>query len=277
MKNKPRHLNLIAAVILAVAIALPLQIMILYGNPPTEIAAIAAKLSPLNWLILFSCPIVAVLVYRASPLLLAAAPLLGALVVYNNWFVGQIATDYAPWATGLASILFCVTLAAIFTSDVRKILLNPGLRWWQTPERMSAEVPMRLRILNGRYKSGREEFYTVTFDISESGAFIPFGRERGQVRELRGAEGFSMRNLVPGTQCYICLSLGDLAFIHCRAEVVRVAPPSGKYPAGVGIRFLGLTGQEKRTIGAFMDDFDHEQQSLAGAPAAPGNSGRLAA
>ena len=41
MKTKPKHLNLMAAIILATALALPLQIMLLYGHPPTEIAAIA--------------------------------------------------------------------------------------------------------------------------------------------------------------------------------------------------------------------------------------------
>src|SRR6185437_12780724 len=111
MKTKPKHLNLIATLVLAAAVALPVQIMILYGNPPTEIAAIAAKLSPLNWMILFACPVVAVLVYRASPLLWAAAPALGALVVYNNWFVSHVGTDYSPWMTTLASIAFCGALA----------------------------------------------------------------------------------------------------------------------------------------------------------------------
>jgi hypothetical protein len=281
MKTKPKHLNVLAAVILATALSLPLQIMLMYGHPPTEIAAIAAKLTPLNWMILFFCPMVAVLVYRASPLLVAAAPLLAGLVVYNNWFVGQVGINYSPWVTTAASVAFVGSLAAIFTSDVRKVLMNPKLRWWLTPERASIEVPVRLRVLNGRYKSGREEFYTITFDISETGAFIPFGRERGNVRELRpvnvpsiepAGEAFTMRNLTPGTQCYVCLNLGELAFIHCRAEVVRVANQHGKYPSGVGIRFLGLTGQEKRMISSFMEDVVEEARE-----ARTGASNRLAA
>lgn len=267
MRTKPKHLNLLAAVILAAALSLPLQIMLLYGHPPTEVTAIAAKLTPLNWLILLFCPVVSYLVYRASPLLVAAAPALAGLVVYNNYFVGQVGTDYSPVLTGTASVAFCCALGAIFTSDVRKIIMNPKLRWWLIPERKTLEIPVRLRVLNGRYKSGREEFYTITFDISESGLFIPFGRERGNARDLRPltlvssdprSETFSMRNLGVGTQCYICLNLGELAFIHCRAEVVRVAPVAGRYPAGVGLRFLGLTGQERRMISAFMEDADDE-------------------
>lgn len=270
MKAKPKHLNVLALVILGAAMSLPIQIMLLYGHPPTEIAAIAAKLTPLNWLILFYCPVVAALVWRVSPLLIAAVPVLGALVVYNNWFVSEIGTDYSPWVTAVASLAFCCALAGIFTSDVRQILMNPNLRWWLIPSRTAVELPVRVRVLNGTYKSGREEFYTITFDISETGAFIPFGRERGNVRELRPAnvtalktgtapgDAFTMRNLSPGTQCYLCLSLGELAFIHCRAEVVRVATPNGKYPAGVAIRFLGLTGQEKRMISSYMEDVEDE-------------------
>ena len=87
MKTKPRHLNYAAAALLAITISLPIQIMFLYGHPPTEIAAIAAKLSPLNWMLLFMGPVVAALMYRASPLCLVAAPSFAVLVVYNNWFV----------------------------------------------------------------------------------------------------------------------------------------------------------------------------------------------
>lgn len=270
MKAKPKHLNLLAALIVGAAMSLPIQIMFLYGHPPTEIAAIAAKLTPLNWLILFYCPIVAALVWRVSPLLIAAVPVLGALVVYNNWFVSEVGADYSPWVTAVASLAFCCALAGIFTSDVRQILMNPNLRWWLIPTRTAAELPVRMRVLNGSYKSGREEFYTITYDISETGAFIPFGRERGAVRELRAStvtalkpgespsDTFTMRNLNPGTQCYLCLSLGELAFIHCRAEVVRVATPHGKYPAGVAVRFLGLTGQEKRLISSYMEDIEDD-------------------
>jgi hypothetical protein len=272
MKTKPRHLNYAAAALLAITISLPIQIMVLYGHPPTEIAAIAAKFSPLNWMLLFLGPVVAALMYRASPLCLVAAPSFAALVVYNNWFVSKVGHDFTPWATTIGSALFCMALAGVFTRDVRAILVNPSRRWWLTPARKSVEISVRMRVLNGRYKSGKEEFYTVTYDLSESGAFIPFGREKGNIRELKLAvsnasvssdkagdkalEPFSIRNLSLGTQCYVCLNLKELAFIHCRAEVVRVATPHGKYPAGVGIRFLGLSGQEKRMIGSFMEDFE---------------------
>jgi hypothetical protein len=269
MINKPKYLNFLAGAILFAALSLPLQLMVLYGNPPTEIAAIAAKLSPLNWLLLLICPIVAALVYRASRFILIAVPALATLVVYNNWFVGQISTDYPAWITTIASIMACTALAAVFTDDVRRLLAKPELRWWLTPKRTAVEVTLRLRVLSGRFKTGREEFYTITFDISESGAFIPFGRERGTVRELRpvGAtvenrvpdgtlNGLTMQNLATGTQCYICMNFREVAFVHCRAEVVRVQNPSGRYPGGVGIKFLGLTGQEKRMISHFMEDMD---------------------
>jgi hypothetical protein len=281
MISKPKYLNFLAGAILFSALSLPLQLMLIYGNPPTEIAAIAAKLSPLNWLLLFSCPIVAGMVYRASRWMVATVPLLAALVVYNNWFVSQVSTEYPVWITQAASFLSCFFLFSVFSEEIRRLILKPELRWWLTPKRKAVEVTLRLRVLSGRYKSGREEFYTITFDISESGAFIPFGRAKGTVRELRperdvsseidssgsGAvlkdasglpPGFSMNHLVPGTQCYICMNFRELAFVQCRAEVVRVNPPSGKYPGGVGIKFLGLSAREKRMINHFMEDMDDE-------------------
>jgi hypothetical protein len=282
MKTKPKHLNYAAAALLAISFSLPIQIMFLYGHPPTEIGAIASKLSPLNWMLLFLGPFVAALIYRASPLCLVVAPLFGALVTYNNWFVSKVGHDFSPWVTGIGSALFVIALGGVFTREVRAILVNPSRRWWLTPVRKEVEVQVRMRVLNGRYKSGREEFYTVTFDLSESGAFIPFGRERGNVRELKNSSSkaeaknqtaadavpFSMRNLAIGTQCYICLNLKELAFVHCRAEIVRVTPSRGKYPAGVGIRFLGLSGQEKRMIGSFMEDLEDAKVVVPGSMAA---------
>jgi hypothetical protein len=41
-------------------------------------------------------------------------------------------------------------------------------------------------------------------------------------------------------------------FVQCRAEVVRKTQGRGEYPAGVGIRFLGLTSQDRRMIQQFL-------------------------
>src|SRR4051812_44795091 len=106
MKTRPKTLLYTTAFLIAVAIGMPLQIMFLYGHPPNEMLPIAAKLAPLNWAIMFMAPLVAWLVYRASPFVLMAVPMLTYLVMVNNWFVAELGTDFSPFVTSLASAGF---------------------------------------------------------------------------------------------------------------------------------------------------------------------------
>jgi c-di-GMP-binding flagellar brake protein YcgR len=64
--------------------------------------------------------------------------------------------------------------------------------------------------------------------------------------------GTILKNLAVGTQCYLCLPLKDVSFIQCRAEIVRNTPGRGEYPAGVGIRFLGMSRAERRKLSSYL-------------------------
>src|SRR5665213_4610446 len=95
MRRRPMWFILLALAFFGVAISLPLQIMMIYGHGLSEISAVFDKLTLLNWLVLCGTLICSGLVWRASPYLRYAVPLLIALVAINNFFVGYYATDFS--------------------------------------------------------------------------------------------------------------------------------------------------------------------------------------
>lgn len=267
MKTKPKKLDLLAGFLVALAPMLPLQIMVLYGHTPFEIGAIAAKLTPLNWAIFALAPVTGFLVWRASFWSLFTLPVLAAVVAYNNWFVGRLGLDYAPWMTDLGTLAFVAMCGVVLSRDVLPVMINPQRRWWMTPARKEAAVQVRVQIHNKQFRDGiHDEFFTHTFDISEGGAFIPFGQERFTVRDLKAvkagakqkildlpvAKKLNSTQLKPGTQCFVSINVKETDVIQCRAEIVRVAESHGRYPAGMGIRFLGLTWEERRTLAGYL-------------------------
>lgn len=246
MKTKPRKLDYLALFLLGVAFAMPLQIMILYGHSPLEMTAVLAKLAPLNWLVLALAPLTAWLIYRASPLVLAAVPLLTVVVVHNNWFVSEMGTDYSPLTVGLSTGAFILAMGSLATREVRNILMNPGRRWWLTPKRKRVTIPVHV-VVPGH---GEYAFDSRTFDLSETGAFlVPEGAARALLQSVSA-----------GTNCSLSFDLGRAQLtehnnglgtrraIHCRAEVVRTTEGHGQYPSGVAIRFVDLGWEQKRVL-----------------------------
>jgi hypothetical protein len=252
VKQRPRMLVYLATFLCLVAVSFPVQIMILYGHSPSEGGAIAAKLAPLNWAVIVFAPLTAWLAFRASAWLMAALPVLVAVVIYNNWLVGQIGADYSPLMTLLGSVAFIATIGATLTRDSLRVLLSPRSRWWLTPTRHKLELPVRLKFLSraGLKKApvsvdAYNEFYIRTYDLSEGGA-------EQEAKAFRAFQAI-LKNLAVGTQCYVCLPLKDVSFIQCRAEVVRNTNGRGAYPAGVGLRFLGLSWNERRRLQHYLD------------------------
>ena len=238
MKTRPKTLLYTAIFLLVVTIGMPLQIMVLYSHGPSEFVPIAAKLAPLNWAIMLMSPLVAWLVYRASPFVLAAVPMLTYLVMVNNWFVAELGTDFSPFVTGMASGAFLLGMAPLFTESVRELILHPERRWWFTPARRKAQLPVIIG-------NGGHQFVAQTFDISESGAFIQLWQI--QPREPRS----QLTSFAPGKIFSIFLDLKSSKRIQCRAEVVRHSRSKGGYPDGIGVRFVDMEEPERRAIAEF--------------------------
>jgi hypothetical protein len=262
MKTRPKKLVVLAAFLMIMACSFPIQVMALYGHTPLELSAIAGKLAPLNWAVMLLAPITAVMAYNASPWLLAALPALTALVFYNNWLVGSMSTDYGVATASLASAGFVIGMGMLLNRDALQVVLNPTLRWWMTPARKRLALPVRFKLLSNRRTARKsedvyDEFYVKTYDLSEGGVFIP-ADQPGQLAgtaEARNLQVFAtiLRSLAIGTQCYVCLPLKDVTFIQCRAEIVRNTPGRGGYPAGVGLRFLGLSRGERKKLQRYLE------------------------
>jgi len=215
--------------------------MVMYDHAPWEMQSILAKLAPLNWAILLLAPLTGGLIYLASSWVIPLVPALCALVIYNNWLTATVGGDYSWHQTIVASGLFCGVFGVLCTSEMRTLLLHPEKRWWLTPKRWKATIPVRMKILTA---SEEREFDTQTFDISESGAFIPFKQ--------------GMAILPVGSECYFCIPLNEERMIKCHAEVVRAASARGDYPAGVGIRFKDLSWNDRLYLGIHLRDIPDE-------------------
>ncbi len=250
MKTRPKNLSYTAIFLLFVSIGMPLQIMFLYGNTPSEFVPIAAKLAPLNWAIMLMSPLVAWLVYRASPFVVAAVPMLTYLVLANNWFVAELGTDFSPFLTGMASGAFLLGMAPLFTNSVRDLILHPERRWWFTPARRKAQLPVIIG-------NAGHQFVAQTYDISESGAFIQLWQI--QPREPRS----QLTSFEPGKIFSIFLDLKSTKRIQCRAEVVRHSRGKGSYPDGIGVRFVDMEDSERRAISEYARAAQGNSPSMA--------------
>jgi hypothetical protein len=260
VKKRPVRLLVLACFLMAIAGAFPAQVMWLNGHHPWELVPIAAGLASLNWCIIGIAPLTAYLALRASPWLLGALPALIALVVYNNSVVASFDLDFTPRTAWIASLGFVAVIGAMFNRAALHAVLNPHSRWWLTPLRKRLHVSVRLKLLTRNLpKTGLDaynEFQINTYDLSEGGAFIPLDQTEAGLRatDARKLQAFGaiFKCLPIGTQCYVCLPLKDVSFIQCRAEVVRTTQGRGEYPAGVGLRFLGLSWAERRRLSGYL-------------------------
>ncbi len=252
MKIRPRELEAVALAYLLVALAMPAQVVFAHGYPLSEWAAALSKLAPLNWAVEALCLATAAAAWCASGWTWALVPAAIATVVINNAAVAAAATEFSlvpGWMSWIGALLFPVLSVPLLTRRAREALLSSRRRWWQTPIRSKLSLPIRLKVMptldRVRFRGPREcrEILTRTFDVSERGAFIPLLPD-----PARGGE-----RLLVGTQCYISLALEGMDYLQCRAEVVRLAASAiGRYPGGVGVRFLGLSWAEQRKWNIFL-------------------------
>jgi hypothetical protein len=230
MRKRPKFLLYLALSLIGIVISFPLQISFIYGHSLFETAAITAKLSFLNWWVMFISIGTAYLLLQASHHLRWAVPLLMISMVLNNWFVGAVATDYSLVSTSLASAGFLVLMSSVFQSDVRGLMKDPNLRWWLRAERVRVAVPVFIGGLHHTPIRSR------SFDISETGVFIPL-RDEFAVDEALD----------------ICIKLGVYTQIRCEGRIVRrQQEASGIYPVGIGIQFETLASDQRRELKRYL-------------------------
>ncbi|MGE4131522.1 MAG: PilZ domain-containing protein [Bdellovibrionales bacterium] len=232
MKSRPKTLVLLALINFAVALSLPIQIMVIYGHGLAEWPQVLDKLTILNWGVMAFTLANGVLIYMAAPIALLMAPLALIMVGLNNYFVGLYATDYTPFQAGFAFFTFSFCHWPLVAGRNMNLFANPTLRWWRVSPRKQIHLPISLG------DSRQWVFDAQTYDVSETGAFVPLdGESLTEYMGLDHQKDFRVR-----------LNLGDSQYVTCQAQIVRRATARGQYPAGLGIQFGPMAIGEKRAL-----------------------------
>jgi hypothetical protein len=226
MRSRPIGLIFLSLAYLSIALAMPLQVMWVYGHGFDELPSVFAKLTSLNFLVMAGLLYGAVLAWRVSPHLVYAVPAVIAIVLVNNFFVGWYATDFSPLICGLASGTFALVNLPLVRGRVRWLLHHPEQRWWLRAARLRVNVPVFIE--GTRLNSLKAQ----SFDISESGVYVPLD------------DGVGV-----GDWITVRIKFDGLTNVRCHGKVVRKrSEPEGQYPAGVGIEFQDLSWQRKRVL-----------------------------
>ena len=225
MRRRPAWFIFLSLAYLGIALALPAQIMVLYGHGFEEWSAVLAKLTLLNWMVIGGALISAVLVWQASAFLRYSVPAMIAIITVNNLVVGFYATDYSMLATIGGTIAFVLLNFPLLHPKIQWLLIHPDKRWWMRAERKRLTIPITIE--GTRLLAMQSE----TFDVSESGAFITSDKE------------FAI-----GDWLTVRMKFGMFRKIRCQARVVRRAKPAGIYPSGVGVQFVNMSWRDRREL-----------------------------
>ncbi len=225
MKSRPISLTLLALLFVGLASGLPLQVMLIYGHGFNELNAVFAKLTLLNDLVIIGLLAGAVLLWRAARYTRSILAYLTGLVALNNFFVGFYATDFSPLVAGVASVGFAFVNLPLFNKRLIWLFKHPEQRWWLHAARHRVSVPV---VIEGTQLPSMK---SETFDLSESGVFVPMTHDLGI-----------------GERIDVRMTFGSLAQVRYQGRVVRRNTAGGNYPAGVGIEFTDMSWGQRREL-----------------------------
>lgn len=234
MMVKPKIVYWMSLVLFLTVIAMPVQVALLYQHSLSELSSIFQKISFLNLLSMTMLGVSALLLLQVSPYLKIFAPLTILTIAWNNYLVGSYGQDFQMSQTLLGTGLITGVFMPLFRKDLRQILSEPQRRWWLRSPRYQKSIDVILNPYVG------QTLQAHTFDLSETGAFIPF-------------EGKSFNDIPKvGERLKLSLHFDSLRKIKCEAVVVRVVEPRGAYPQGIGIRFTEMNETYKRSLNNFL-------------------------
>jgi hypothetical protein len=245
MKKKPWSFQLILLVNLLVAFGLPVQIALLYGHSPGEWVAILNKMTVLNWLVIFTCLANAFFAFESHRWVLVSSMAATVTVALNNWVVAAWSTDFPSWMPMTGTLLFFVLHLTLFSRSAQQVLKGPPVkRYTSRSRRYQVEFPIWVETNN------LQSFQVKSYDVSLSGAFIPFLHigDDGEVHQ-----GFPVP-LRRGESVLLRVSLAGGEELVCRAEVVRRSQATGNYPGGFGVRFSALDTPARHRLQDHLDN-----------------------
>lgn len=231
MRGRPLILPALMLAFFAIAASFPMQVMLLHEHTVAEWPATLYKLTWLNWMVMFGAVFCGVLIYQASPMVTQTVPLMIVLVGLNNLFVGYYATDYSMATTSLGTLAFAALNLPLLSREVRELIRHPERRWWRSAARLRIPLPV--------YLDGPAwlKLDAETWDLSETGAFIPMPRS----------------DLHVGGRVRLNLKLGVDRQLKLEAKVVRHSDAKGTYPAGVGVQFMNMDHEQRRELRRYLE------------------------
>lgn len=255
MKQKPIEFNLLSLFFLIIASSLPLQVMIQYHHLPSEVDAIFAKLTPLNFLIMFLSLVCSVLSFSVSKKLSYIFPILCLIVIWNNILFTLVDANFSPTIATLASIGFLAFGTLLFRNRPLNALKNPELHWWNTPKRKAMKIQTFVYPVTGG------DIISETLNVSTTGAFI-----LSEPLIWKTPSGTTIPNIIKqGTRCKVRMVLNDTESIACSAEIVRKVDHSSQteHPLGFALQFIGLSNQDRNRLSESLETYpDYETQPM---------------
>lgn len=230
MKEKPILFNLLAILYLIIAIAMPVQIIYLYGHKWNDFQLIYHKLSLFNWFVILGCLYNSVALFQAKFSLKFSIPINLIIISINNWFVSFVGVDYSHTQTQFATIGLTLISSMLVFSKTMNIINDQKLIWWKWATRVKKEVPVTV-VLNHI-----DLYQTHTYDLSRTGAYLEYEQDK------ESDPNFVTGRILKGET--INLILGDpksADAIYCKARIVRKSNKRGAYPEGIGINFESLS------------------------------------
>jgi len=195
-----------------------------------------------EWILSWSA---AVAVYVVSKASFAYFLLLSGYVLTTRFMhLATHPTLETPLSLGITTFWFAVVIYFLL-SELKTPYLNPRLRWWTRPRRVSLSCAATL------FYQGAKIPATV-LNLSEGGVFLKLNEPvaQGQPFPQRLGEEFQLEMVLTPSKS----SKRNLAMLGLRGQLVWKAASASLYRYGMGIRFLAISGQEKRLLRDYLRD-----------------------
>ena len=222
MKTKPMFFNIMPAVFLMLALAMPIQIALIYRINILDFVGIFSKLTPLNIMLMMTFGWVAYATHSFDKKLFLLLPILNLIVFANNYFVGAFGQDFSILETTISSTAFLVLSMTFYSKSIYRVFNEKNFRWWQSVPRKKLAVPLTIYTNSNTIK-------TKSFDVSETGIFAVSDSDLDLFKASKDQE------------LELCIHLSDQV-LQCKGRIVRKALSRGTYPEGVGIQFSKVDG-----------------------------------
>lgn len=217
MPTKPKFINVMSFLFLALAISFPVQIMIMFKHYPWDVVAIATKLTPLNYILIGFFVYTAYLTYTTNKLVFLMLPFLNFFVFLNNFVVAEYGQAYTHAQNVVASTAFLLLTLSFYQKDIYQVYSDMKFRWWLTSPRLKKQIPVTIHY-------DGEVYNCSSYDISKTGMFI------------KTDDLFRIFKIENNKEIEVYFKINNRP-IKMKATVVRKSIAKGQYPPGIGVHF----------------------------------------